>query len=97
MAFEAFGATIDEWFEGFRGVGDHGDKSGVDPAACFDGVEAADDNGELHVEVFIEVLDFAVVRCDVDGGDAFGDEGGGDVGFGLPYVGLAEEELAIEI
>lgn len=69
MAFEAFGAAVDEGFEGLWVLEvDHVDERGVDPAARFDAIEAADDEFELHIIIFVFVLDLAVVRGDLDAG-----------------------------
>lgn len=87
LAFEAFGAAVDEGFVAvFYHLVNHVDEGGVDPAAGFDAVEAADDDLELHVEILVKVLDFAVVWGDFDAFDALLDEGGGDFGFELADV-----------
>jgi hypothetical protein len=73
LALETLCAAIDEGFDTvwivFAFFGD-GDKHGIDPSPCFDGVEAADDELELLVEGLVKVLDSVVVWRNADTLDA---------------------------
>lgn len=103
LALEALRAAVDERDDGVlqRGTGlvvfDETEEHGVEPAAGVDGVQTCDDEVELLVEALVEVHDVCVIRDDIDARDAGVDKVCGDGGFGLAYVGGAEEELAVEV
>lgn len=98
LALEALCSAVDKGLHGvWIRLVDHADKGGVDPAARFDAVETADDHGKLHVVVFVLVLDFAAVRCDLDAFDTLLDELGGDFGFVAAYIRCTKEKLPVQV
>ena len=78
-------------------VRDEGACHPVEPSARLDRVEAHDDHLELAVPRRLLVLDGAVVGGDAHALDAPHDKLGGDGRLGSAYVGLTEEELAVQV
>lgn len=57
-----FCTTIDQWFQAFFILRIHHiDESGINPSTRTDGVQASDDDVELHVEVLVVVLNLVVM------------------------------------
>ena len=87
LSFEAFCTAIDQWLHRIRIILIyHPYKRRVDPASCFDGVEAANNEAKLHVVRFILVLDLAAVRRDFDALDTLFYKCRGGFGFVLSHV-----------
>lgn len=93
-----FSATINEWLEtiGILVI-NHVDQGCIDPSTGLDAVQTTYDNLELHVEVFVEVLNSTVMGSNLDAFDPSLYESSCHLGFGLPNIRLSEEELAIEV
>lgn len=86
-----FCPTVDQWLERvliFHIY--HIYESRIDPSSCFDAVKTANNELKLHIEILVELLYSAIVRCDLYPLDSALDEFGGDFCLELPYIGLAE-------
>jgi hypothetical protein len=98
LASETFGTAVDQ---GLQAVGvvliQHANQSSVDPSSRFDAVEPADNKVELHIVILVLVLDLSAVWCDFDSSNAALDEACSHIGFVGSNIGLAEEELAVQV
>lgn len=96
--FESFGATVYQRLQRVLILHIHHiHKLCINPSSCFNAVKPADNDSKLHIEVFVFVLYFAVVRCNFDPFYSSLHEFGSSLRFRLPYISLAEEKLAIEV
>ena len=94
----AFGSSINQRLQTLRIlIIDQIYQSRVDPSPSFNTVQTTNNNIELHIKLFVLILDLAVVWCDLDSFDSFLDKSGCNFGFRLSNVCLAEEELAVEV
>lgn len=86
-----FRSTVDQWLKRVLVFHIHHiHESRIYPSSCFDAVKTANDELKLHVEIFVEFLYPAIVRCDLNAFDPALDELGGDFCLELPYIGLPE-------
>ena len=69
----------------------------VDPPARLDAVKPAHNNVELHVIIIVLVLDLAAIRGDGHAAHSLLHEASCDLGFRLTNIGVAEEELSVEV
>jgi hypothetical protein len=69
----------------------------IDPPASFDAIQAANNHTELVVEVFVFVLDLAIMRRNAHSFHALRDESSRYLCFGLAYIAAAEQKLAIQV
>jgi len=76
---------------------DHLDQGCIDPSSRFNTVQPTDDHFELHVVVFILVLDFTVIRRDLDPFDTRLHEGCSHFCFRFADVSLSKEELTVQV
>lgn len=75
----------------------HAAQGSIDPPSCLDAVQAAHHDGELHVEILVEVLDLVVVRCDLDALHPLLHKLGSHLGLGLAHVVFPEKELSVQV
>lgn len=98
LASETFGAAVDQGLQAVEVVPiHHADQRSVDPSSCFNTVEPADNKVELHVVILVLVLNLAAVWSDLYSSHAAFDEARSHIGFVGSNIGLAEEELAIQV
>lgn len=103
VAFEPFGSAVDQRNHG--GVVEHlvlvvrqqRNEHAVDPAPRHHGVQAADDEMELPIEVLVHVLYLAVVGRDAARGHPLVDELGRHLRLGAVHVPLAEQKLPVQV
>lgn len=63
-AGNTFSSAIDQWFQALWVLWIYQiDQSRVDPSTCFDGIQAANDEVELHIVVIIFILDLSIVSA----------------------------------
>lgn len=93
-----FSPTIDKWLEALRILWvNHPDQGGVYPATSLNAIQTTDDDFELHVVVFILVLDFTDERSDLDALDPPFYKSGSNLSLWLADISLTEKELPIEV
>jgi len=91
-------ASIYEWLETVLDILiKHVDKRCIDPPASLYTVETADHYLKLHVELLVEVLDLAVVRCDLDALHSVLHESCGCLRLVFADICLSKEKLSIQI
>lgn len=95
---DTFCPTINQWLQRVLVVHvDHIHEGGIDPSPCFDAVETANNKLKLHIEILIELLYSAVMRCNLDALDSLLDKFGGDFCLELSDVVFAKEKLAVKV
>lgn len=93
-----FSSTINQRLQAFRLLRfNHCDQGRVDPSASFNAVKATDDYLELHVVVFVLILDFAHIGRDLDAFHTFFNESSSNLSLWLTNICLAEEELTVQV
>lgn len=93
-----FSSTVDQRLETLWVLRiHHSDQRCVDPATSFDAIQATDDNLELHVVVFVFILNLANKRCDLDAFHSLLYKGSGNLGLWLANISLAEKELPVQV
>lgn len=91
LTFEAFRTTVNQRLQSVCIVVIyHANERSVDPAPRFDAVEAAYDHAELHIVIFILVLDLAAEGCYFNAANAFLYELSGHFSFGSANIGLSK-------
>lgn len=98
IVYGTFSSTINQRLETLWVLGiHHSDQRCVDPATSFNAVQSTDDDLELHVIVFIFILDLANKRGDLDSFHSLLYKGSGDLCLWLANISLAEEELPVQV
>lgn len=98
MIIITFSSTVDQRLETLWVLWiHHSDQRCIDPATSFDTIQAADDNLELHVVVFIFILNLANKRCDLDAFHSLLYKGSGNLCLWFANISLAEEELPVQV
>ena len=86
-----FRTTINQWLQTFGILGiEHANERRIDPSSSFDAVKTADNDLELHVVIFILILDFAHVRSNLNALHSFLHKCCSDLSFRFSYVRLTE-------
>ena len=87
MSKYTFCSAIDERLQTFWILEiNHSDQGRVNPSSGFDAIKTTDDDLELHVVIFVFVLNLSYIGSDLNSLDSSFYKGSSNLSFGLAYV-----------